>query len=385
MDTPQTFRAEMEINILKKKTFVTLFNSENIHLLKDVGLIPYGMYKYKNYDASIATYFNGQYPYADNLVKGLKITEVKKITGKFDLDCLIYLAQNARKIDVLNIYHIKGQSGLKALTYKIFNRKGKIYLKFDSVICKDSGINLKNIACALLLKLSDFKSTEIEEKVNSLSFSWNEKIGFVPNPYYPAYFQNYVYFNQRKNQIITVGRIGSNQKATEILIEGFAKIHNKIPEWQLVLVGPRETFDIKLDFEKFINDIYEKYDGIKDKIIFKGSITEKNILNDLYLESKIAAFPSRWEGFGIAPMEACLSGCFFVGTDIPSFRALTENFKYAYACKIEDVTDFSDKLLKACLNIDDLERKSLELREIALRKYSLQTVTDIIESGLNKQ
>lgn len=366
------------------KTFVTLFNSENIHLLKDVGLIPYGMYKYENYDASIATYLNGEYSYTNNLVKGLKITEVKKITGNFDIDCIIFLVINAKKIDVLNIYHVRGQSGIKALVYKLFNRKGKVYFKFDSTVLKESGVNLKNIACSLLLKLSDFKSTEIEESVKKLSESWNEKIDFVPNPYYPEFFQNYICFNQRRNQIITVGRIGSSQKATEILVEGFARIHHEIPEWELVLVGPRETFDIKLDFDKFINEIYEEYDGIKDKIIFKGAVSDKNLLNVLYQESKIAAFPSRWEGFGIAPMEACLSGCFFVGTDIPSFRALTENFKYSFSCESDNLIDFSNKLLNACLNINELEKKSMKLREIALHKYSLRNVAGIIENGLNK-
>ncbi len=369
---------------MKKKTFITLFNSENVHLLKDVGLIPYGMYRYKNYDASIATYLNGEYPYVNDLVKGLKIIEVKRITGKFDIDSLIFLMKNAKKIDVLNIYHIKGQSCLRALIYKIFNRKGKIYLKFDSAIRKEGGVNLKNIACSILLRISDFKSTEIEENTESLSESWNEKIDFVPNPYYPEYYQNYKIFNQRKNQIITVGRIGSTQKATEVLVEGFARIHHKIPGWRLVLVGPRETIDIELDFDEFINEIYKKFDGVKDKIIFKGEVTDKNLLNELYQESKIAAFPSRRESFGIAALEACLSGCFFVGTDIPSFRALTEKFEYAYGCKVDDINDFSDKLLNACLKIDELEIKSMKLRELTLCKYSLLNATNIIENGINK-
>ena len=55
--------------------FVTLFlKTENVHLLKDVGMIPYHLYKDHDLDCSVACYKNSEeYTYADNEVKGLKI------------------------------------------------------------------------------------------------------------------------------------------------------------------------------------------------------------------------------------------------------------------------------------------------------------------------
>ena len=49
---------------MKKIRFTTMFPLiENIHLVKDVGMIPYSMKKYFNYDSSIVTYKNLEYKY----------------------------------------------------------------------------------------------------------------------------------------------------------------------------------------------------------------------------------------------------------------------------------------------------------------------------------
>ena len=45
-------------------------------------------------------------------------------------------------------------------------------------------------------------------------------------------------------------------------------------------------------------------------------------LQALYSESSIYAATSRYEPFGLAPLEAALSGCTLVANDIPSFREL---------------------------------------------------------------
>jgi hypothetical protein len=48
-----------------RPTFVTIFTeTENFHLVKDVGQIPYFMYKTEGYDAELISYKNNEeYPY----------------------------------------------------------------------------------------------------------------------------------------------------------------------------------------------------------------------------------------------------------------------------------------------------------------------------------
>ena len=88
--------------------FVTLFTrTENIHLLKDVGLVPYYLHRCFGVDASIATYKNSEsYPYLEREVNGLKLEFFPKTKlGKL-LDGISYLTKEGKNIDVLNLYHL---------------------------------------------------------------------------------------------------------------------------------------------------------------------------------------------------------------------------------------------------------------------------------------
>ena len=120
---------------MQKKTFVTLFDrTENFHLVKDVGQIPYHMYKEFDYNSKIVTCKNdSDYSYLTDEVKGLEIEFVSKIKlFKFNLGVIFYLIRNAKKIDILNQFHIRNYTMLYALIYKLFNKKGINYIKTDS-------------------------------------------------------------------------------------------------------------------------------------------------------------------------------------------------------------------------------------------------------------
>ena len=363
------------------KTFVTLFNSYTVHLTKDVGLIPYGMKVYSGFKSYLATYEN-DLSTTNYILDELKIWRVKKITGNFDVDSLFFLIRNAKKIDVLNIYHMKGQSGLKAVIYKLFNPNGKIYFKFDSSILRDTSRFWKKIACDLLIERSDLISTEIESMTDDMSKSWNKKISFIPNPYNPKEQGDFIPYKNRKNQLLTVGRIGSHQKATGNLIKAFSRVYNNIHEWNLVLVGPKEEIDVDTDFEIDLKEIYKEYPDIKDRIRFVGNIQNRNTLKKIYSESKIFILPSRYEGFGIAAIEACNNGCYFIGTDIPSSRAITENYKYGSFCEVDNIEGLAECIVDACENIDRYEDDAEKLFEIVREKYSLKKIANEITIGL---
>ena len=111
--------------------FVTLFlKTRNVHLTKDVGMLPYLLHKLHATDSSVVTYKNDEeYSYIDDEVKGLKLEFVEKTGGGIIFDGVRYLAQNASKIDVLNTYHLNLSSYVYGIVYKRFNPNGRIYLK----------------------------------------------------------------------------------------------------------------------------------------------------------------------------------------------------------------------------------------------------------------
>ena len=68
----------------QKPTFVTVFTeTENFHLVKDVGQLPYFMYKTEGYDATLISYQNNvEYPFIDQEVNGLKLNFIPN-KGRF--------------------------------------------------------------------------------------------------------------------------------------------------------------------------------------------------------------------------------------------------------------------------------------------------------------
>ena len=100
----------------RRKTFCALCNISNEHIIKDHGLLSWGMMKYHDYDSFMATCENGSYP---NLkyIPGVRMEFIPNVTGNFLKDSCAWLRKNAKKIDVLFIYHAVMRSVLQALTY----------------------------------------------------------------------------------------------------------------------------------------------------------------------------------------------------------------------------------------------------------------------------
>ena len=116
------------------KKFVTLFEkTENFHLIKDVGQIPYLMHHYFGYDSTIVTYKNNDsYPYLEDEVQGLKLKFIPKVKlGRYSLSSLAYLFFNAKNIDVLHLFHHREKTYLNFLMYKWRNPNGIAFLKSD--------------------------------------------------------------------------------------------------------------------------------------------------------------------------------------------------------------------------------------------------------------
>ena len=91
--------------MLKNKRFCTIFPpAENVHLLKDVGMIPYVLYKEYGYNSTIACFNNGTYPALNGEVKGLKIdfidTDKNYKFGKPSFHVVKYIFGKAKHIDV---------------------------------------------------------------------------------------------------------------------------------------------------------------------------------------------------------------------------------------------------------------------------------------------
>lgn len=347
----------------KKVRFTTLFmRTNNNNLLKDVGMIPYTMFKSFGYDSTIACYENEkEWTPLENEVKGLKLNVIKKKHNNMTIDGVRYLLKNSRKIDILNVYHlVLSRSFVWALIYKIMNPRGKVYLKMD-IDLKGIEFNSKGGTIKRFLQKIGFKLFYVisAETDASCEYFKNEyglnRIIKIPNGFYEP---NNIRFDEEsfhnENVLFTAARLGSEQKATDILMEGFrlsAYKHN----WNLVLAGTIEE-----EFKKYIKEFFKEYPEMKERIIFIGSIENKNELWKIYRESKIFILPSRWEGFSLAIIEAIANGCFPLLSDaVISKNEMTNNGEFGSITKSNDVLALSDTIVQSINYIEEMNNKKV--------------------------
>ncbi len=352
------------------------------------------MYKYCGYDSFITAYPEIELPRMKD-VPGMRVERVPKISGDWIEDSCVWLKDNAKRIDVLNLYHLCSRSLKHLLTYKLHNPQGKVYLKLDGVpltratdglkiakgICKyvkGAEYIIKRLICIMMAKAFTLVSTELYENADILTKRLKRKVICVPNPLNPNEIHEYRPFSERSDTILTVGRLGTKQKATEILLEAFARIANQIPKWTLKLVGSiSENMNIADEF-------FAKYPDMKERVLFAGAIENREMLSEVYRDAKVFAFPSRWESFGIALTEAMMNGCFAVCSRIPSSTSLTENFRFALGHDVDDVDSLAENLLYACTHEAEIERLAIEGRNATLRRCDLKSVCEIIAEELKR-
>lgn len=331
------------------KTFVTLFEkAENIHLVKDVGQIPYLMYHYFGYDSTLVTYKNKKsYDYLDNEVKGLKLEFIPKVKfGRYSLSMLWYLFFNAKKIDVLHMFHHREKTYLNFLMYKWRNPNGIAFLKSDiglNNIKKNNGfIPLKRPKYAVrdwlfkkVLPKLDIVSVESQEGFEIVSKKheeYKEKFLYMPNGINVEKMYSMTpikSFEEKENIILTVGRIGATEKNNELLLSAVENLDLK--DWKVVLVGPIEE-----DFKRKIEQFYEKNPHLKGKVIFTGAIYDRAKLYEWYARSKVFCLTSIEESFGFVLIESMAYGNCVVTTPISSAKEITQDESTGYIVSSQD-------------------------------------------------
>jgi glycosyltransferase involved in cell wall biosynthesis len=103
--------------------------------------------------------------------------------------------------------------------------------------------------------------------------------------------------NEKDDIILTVGRLGTYQKATEILLEAYSVVAAN-SDFNLHLAGQIEN-----KFQQEVYEYFNKYPNLQDRVVFHGPL-EKDPLFELYNRSKIFCLPSRYETFALVFGEA---------------------------------------------------------------------------------
>lgn len=314
------------------KNLCLVFNHfEQEHLGKDVFLTPYYLARKENLHLIVVyrqTNSNKNFPaeYRGATLKPIKthFSYFWLWYSEWILRSLLYVIRHGKKHDYLMSFHLFFRSILLSICYKWVNPKGKMYLKLDIpdfIIYKISDREKNPIWRYLYKKcveVTDIFSVETRSSYTQLlnvSYFKNheDKVICLPNGFDAEEAGNLGLkpkeFSEKQNCMITVGRLGTNQKNTELLLDAITQINPE--DWKFLFIGPVEP-----GFETFVQTYFKTHPDLEDKVLFKGNIRTKKELWDYYNNAKVFILPSRWESYGLVLNEARYFRNYILSTDV---------------------------------------------------------------------
>lgn len=362
------------------KNFVTIFPELlPVHLKKDVGMIPYSLRKYETYNSKIICYRNDELSY--EMIENYNIECIEKNRND-SFDFSKYLYRDAKNIDILNLYHITSRRNIFwIVVYLLRNPKGKVYLKLDADFRMLNEFEMypmkikAGIKNFLLRKCVHLYTAESILMSDLISKKWRIDVKFLPDGFTGV--SEICNSLDKRAFFLTVGRLGTEQKATDILLQAYAKIAHAT-EYDLILIG-----EIDKGFYSFIEDFFKENPGLRQRVIFLGNIDDIDSLNEYYKKASVFILPSRWESFGIAALEALSYGDYLILSDkIPPAKELTNNQEYGTTVDISDI----DQLATAMLNASqcDLTTELINKMQIfAKRNFSWEVISEQLNEYLS--
>lgn len=206
-----------------------------------------------------------------------------------------------------------------------------------------------------------------------------KRIG-ISSVYWMPNAVNQVFFDRRADlsvchhKIVCVGRIEEHQKRPHLLIQAFGKIAKRYPEWSLHLYGEQSN----VHYVNRLKKLADEYQ-VSDRVIFEGP---SNAIVDHLQEADIFAFPSSFEGFGIALTEAMAVGLPAIGyRSCDAVNELIIDGENGFLCD-DGVDDFANKLAML-MDSQALRIQMGEQARQSMQIYSPQRIWDRWESLLN--
>jgi glycosyltransferase involved in cell wall biosynthesis len=317
--------------------------------MKDKGLV--GCFLAREIGSKSVMFYgdiNGEYDYLSYLPE----TEIQfsDITsGEIYLE---HLNKYHSEMDILILHGMYEQTIYYLYEYRKLRPDSRVYCGLDMNSYWMNNIIWDSLPALNFSKNCDLIATSCRFLRDELNRS--PKVSFpcrwFPNGFYnPTDIQIVADYKQKKNVIVTVGRIGTNQKNNLELMLAFAKVSNLIPDWSLRLVGTIEP-----EFQYTINKYFSEFSDLTERVIFVGEVSDKKDLYSEYANAKIFALTSKLEG-GTPNVyaEALFHGCMFITSDIDAADDITDFGRLGIKYKFNDIDELASAILKMCSQSDE--------------------------------
>jgi GalNAc-alpha-(1->4)-GalNAc-alpha-(1->3)-diNAcBac-PP-undecaprenol alpha-1,4-N-acetyl-D-galactosaminyltransferase len=347
---------------LKKLCFVYQHDFHTNFLEKDVGLLPIHLSNKFNVKTDFL-YFNDYYSLEEtnnlNTKEDNKIQYISfnRLFKKFfknkknkiieiikQLNMILFSFKHAKEYDFLFMFHLSFSTWVYVYLMKKVNKNIKVFLKLDIdenysyIVSNNKHGFIKKLILGSLVENCDLISCETISCYNILKngiygINTEGKLTYLPNgidsDILNLYSKEEIY-DMKENIIITVGRIGTYEKNSQLLLDALVNVDLK--DWKVYFIGP-----ISKGFEENIATFQSKHPYLKEKIIFTGPIFNRPELFKYFAKSKCFILTSRFESYGLVLNEAFSYYNYIISTNVGAAEDIVVNDKLGKKINSGDV------------------------------------------------
>lgn len=166
--------------------------------------------------------------------------------------------------------------------------------------------------------------------------------------------------------LLFVGRL-IEEKGLDFLIKVMKEIISERPSAVLLIIGEGP---LKTRLQQTIKEF-----NLDKNIYLLGPMPHEQLVN-YYQSAKIYVGPSKKESFGLVFIEAMMSGCLVVSSNLKSIADIVVNNKTGLQLAINDYRKFGEKLVKLLNNYKEYRTLRKVGRLYAIEHYSWDTVAN---------
>ena len=264
---------------------------------------------------------------------------------------------------------------LPLFTYSIpstFFLKTKVIVSERNDPASYSGSKMIKIVSRFLMRFADGFVFQTNDAKNFYSKFLKGRGTVIYNPLESSNLPD-VYNGKKEKIIVSMGRLYP-QKNQKILIEAFANIANKIPDYKLIIYGEGP---LRNEFESQIEHL-----NLKDRIILPGNFLD---VHERIKKASLFVMTSDFEGMPNALIEAMAMGLPCISTDCPCGgpRELIIDGENGILVPVNDTLSLQESILKVLSDekfANSLSKEGIKIRDkLSVEKIGKQWLDYINE------
>ena len=179
--------------------------------------------------------------------------------------------------------------------------------------------------------------------------------------------------------LLFVGRL-TEKKGARYLVEAMPAVLKNFPESKLLIIGTGELHQELILLSESL--------GLQDSVIFTGAIPNNELPEyfataDIFIGPSIQAAGGDTEGFGLTFVEAAMSGCIVVASDVGGISDIIKDGKTGYLVREKDPAAIADALCTILKQTDILSDIRTAARQKMISQFDWQVIADQYAKVLN--